>query len=78
MPMSAFNYVVTRVGLRKHQTRGRICDGPETCAVLEYYRLRLASQDKGEYITAVGGTHASHGISITCVGLRKRRARARI
>ena len=69
--------ITTCVGLRKHRARGRICSHPDATNG-SIGRLHLASQDKGDYITAVGGTHASHVISTTCVGLRKRRARARI
>ena len=37
-------------------------------------RLHFASQDKGDHVTVAGGTHPSHEVVITCMGLRKRRA----
>ena len=37
-------------------------------------RLHLASQDKGDHVTVAGGTHPSHEVVITCMGLRQRRA----
>ena len=40
-------------------------------------RLHFASQDKGDHVTVAGGTHPSHEVVITCMGLRKRRARGR-
>ena len=51
--------------------------GPK-CRQQPYWSPLSCIQDKGDYITAAGGTHPSHVIITTCVGLRKRRARDRI
>ena len=48
------------------------------CRQRQYWSPSSCIQDKGDYITAAGGTHPSHVIIVRCVGLRKRRARDRI
>ena len=63
---------------------GRVSDLHEEgrCAILLHglqhkWLPKALLQAKGDRVTVAGGTHPSHEVVITCMGLRKRRARGR-